>query len=273
MLESLVSLKTLMQTQALASSGTTVSDALAIAAFVLAFVTIGLDIVFFWMTTNAVNRAEREQSQVFTEMREVLAQISVRAQVVQEQVDRETGRLIEVIATRFSSNTEAAVDQFSDDIVKKLDRVEDVVLRLSSTNASNESVAELKADFDGLRSTVASLPNQLGTAALDTVRDVTVPDTGRISSLRPRPLPRAAQVALYSEMLALYRKQGTFKVSELIEALAGLEVGGRISVTKVLMQLSALESKGWLHWEHEGSGGLVLLTPEGAESLERTKLH
>ncbi|MBV9582948.1 MAG: hypothetical protein JO057_30555 [Chloroflexi bacterium] len=61
--------------------GPSVKDYLAVTALVLAVVTLVLDFTFFVLSSLALQRSEREQARVFTEMREVLAHIEERAQL------------------------------------------------------------------------------------------------------------------------------------------------------------------------------------------------
>jgi hypothetical protein len=128
-------------------TGPSISDYLAVAALVLAIVTLVLDFTFFVLSSLALQRSEREQHRVFTEMREVLDHIEERAQLVQEQVNTQTAKLIDVIAARASNTVEVTGDEVSAELQTRIDAID---ARLAGSPADNGAASPVAIASGGI---------------------------------------------------------------------------------------------------------------------------
>lgn len=247
---------------ALPVSGATISDVVSITAVVLAVVTLVLDVTFYVLTTASVSRSEREQSRVFTEMREVLAQISERAQIVQNQVDRQTSRLIEIVATRVSTSAQAAGDQLSEQLQDRIERIDESVSRLTEANPA-ESVNQLRGELASLRARVVLLPSELVLAARESVEGVDAITLNRIE-LMLSILPPVTRQAVIKAILILHGTTETFDISAIAANVAEKDIQTAHFPNKVHAFVDSMTKLG-LAQALDGGGTLFRLTCRGAK--------
>lgn len=249
-----------------AVGGPTITDWLAMTALVLAVVTVVLDVVFFWMTLQLHRQLEREQRGLFGEMRVVLAQISERATIVQEQVDNQIGKMIDIIATRTTVEVAQTGGQFSTGLEQKIDKI-------SAALTKRSDVEDIQAELDALKTQVTAFPQQLATNARASMAQAVSASLGPSTVLM-----NSTAVIAVKQILRHFieRSQPEFSIGDFQEILTTRTILGpadslaggvlranllsRDNLVAYLLQLGAY---GFLSWTMDGSEPKFRITDGG----------
>jgi hypothetical protein len=151
---------------------------LAIAALVLAIVTLILDFAFFVLTWRGQVAFAREMNQrqdrltareteLFVQMSTVLAQVSERARIVQEQVDKQMVRLTDYVmggATATGAGISAEMQQ-------AITRIEQQIATIGPQSDA-ETVASVRRELTQLSVKVERLPEQLALSARQSMNSI-----------------------------------------------------------------------------------------------------
>lgn len=150
----------------------TITDVLAVSAIVLAIVTLVLDVTFFVLTWRGqvafVNQMNERQDRLATteielygKMSEVLAQVSERAKIVQEQVDRQMVRLTDFAIGRATS----AGSEISLSMQNQIDEITSQLTAMSGGRESQQTIDDLKNQLEVLSQAVSDLPRTFADTA------------------------------------------------------------------------------------------------------------